>query len=226
MTYIEKSIAGTVLMTAASAFAGQPVEVFDVPQYDSSAVLERGISCPAGEPGDPGVRTVSEPAVLIYIDDDYGHKIPVTYSQYLDYLKYKDSEHPYSEWLTHAFGNAIALTDGVPVPVSSQQATIPIRIQAATGSDAIATLDPKAALAISEQQGWPTWKTALVVGGCVVLTAGLIYAIVEAVDHGGGHNSSSDRNPNVVIDGDNNNVTVRDGSDNNQTTSNDYGYGY
>jgi len=167
-----------------------------------------------------------EPAVLIYIDDDYGNKVQLSYWQYLDYLKYKDSEHPYSDYLIHSLSAVGTNSANPPVLYDMTSPKSPIRIKASSGSDTQVSLDPRAAYEYSQQQGWPTWKTALVVGGCVVLTAGLIYAIVEAVDHGGGHNSSSDRNPNVVIDGDNNNVTVRDGSDNNQTTKNDYGYGY
>jgi hypothetical protein len=127
------------------------------------------------------------PAVLYTVDDGRGGK------QQLDWLTYHD--------LLYGPG----LPENPPLDILSDGTSghVGVSVQSATH--------------LAEQNGWPWWKTALVVGGTAVVVGAVVWLAVELGNNDGSSSHSTSRSDNskdmnITIPGDNNTVTITSGS--------------
>lgn len=198
------AIFATSMLASASAAASRPVVQTEPDNY-YVASTDGSFEIAAANPTDaiPGSsyaritydrineqrrkgETFSVPAVLYTVDDGRGGK------QQLDWLTYHD--------LLYGPG----LPENPPVNILSDGTSGNVGISVQSAAD------------LAEQNGWPWWKTTLVVGGTAIVVGAVVWLAVELANNDGSSSDSSShsdssKDMNITIPGDNNTVTITSG---------------
>lgn len=86
-------------------------------------------------------------------------------------------------------------------------AVAPLSIQGGTGRDWQMGVDPRAAAATAEREGWPWYGKAAVVVGCVLVAGLATWAIVEASNKGS-HDDDASQHVTIGQSGEGNALTI------------------